>query len=296
MVLPAGVTISIVTLAELCSRKRDILGMAAAPTVVFGFLLGYWLLKLGPVVPEFDRDWLPYAPVLALVPTLIPGQSLNRLKLQLLVLAIVVIILAWLLVPTWDNLEPSPVVHRVAWSAYTFLLSSGMLLIVRADEPPHQLLSGEQSVQQDNRASRSGSRLLSFLIVATLAASSALLLLADILLFCKSMLVATAAFSGWAIAYWFFQCRSTPGGITLVYTLLICATMLTGKVNSFSSVPTASYLILPLTPLAYGLALPVQSVKPAWKRTLLVIVVALAICGVALGPAVAARSGAESEY
>lgn len=300
LVVPALASMIVVAVVAWLSRKRDSTGTAAAPAVVLGFLLGYWLLKLGPVVPEFDRDWLPYTAVCALVPAMIPRQSRHSFKLQLLALAIVVIVSAWVLVPTWDSLEPSRTVHLAVWTIYTFALSAGLLSIARAGDWPQRSSNDEEPLRQVKDASRSGGLLFLFLMLATLSAASALLLLSESLLFCQIMLAGTAAFAGLALVYAtasrFFQFRPSLSGAALVYSILVSAAMLTGKVNSFSDVPTSSYLILPLTPLAYGLALPARSGELSWKQTLLVIVVALAICGLAMGLALSAEFGGESEY
>lgn len=293
--LPAVIAFVLTSIAVLLSRKRDATGVTAAIAVIPGFLAGYWLLKLGPFLPEADRDWLPYAAVFALIPAMVPQQSLRLLATRLLVLALTVVVVGWLLVPTWDHLEPSRTTHLVAWSAYTFFLSVGMLWFARVERFP-DISVPETAGHRDNRTYRPGSRLFLFLIVSTLAAASGLLLLSESLLFCQIMAVGMAAFAGFAIAYWCFQCRSGLEGVSLVYSLLISAALLTGKVNSFSSVPTTSYLILPLTPLAYGLVLPGRAERITWKRTLLVIVAALVICGLAIGLALAAEFGGESEY
>lgn len=289
--LPIVIAFVLTAISASISRNRVFTGTAAAVAVVLGFLAGYWLLKLGPVVPELDRDWLPYVAIAALVPAAIPHRGRGLFALQLFLLAVTVAGAGWVLVPLWESLEPSRNVHVIVWSGYTFLLSSAMLLIDRVEE---------QSLPQNNRDSRSGSLLWLFLIVATSGAGAALLLLSESLLFCQIMLAATAAFSGCATCYVvadrFFQFRPSLSGISLVYSLLLPAAMLTGQVNSFSSVPTASYVILPLTPLAYGLVFPRRSESVSWKRTLLVIGVALAICGLAIGLALAAEFSGESEY
>lgn len=294
IILPAAIALTGTLLAARLFRRKAFVSSGSTLSLIAGFAAGYWLLDLGPVRPEYDWHWTPYAVVLVLIPASLPGTTRGLLVLKCVLLAITIGLSAWLLVPTFESLNPSRTVHILVWSIDTFLLSTGMLLIARAEPFPDS--PSAHVTEEPSRTLATGSLLRLSLMIATLAAAAGLLVLSGNLSFGQIAAAGMAALIGFAVAGWFSSRRLPLEGVSLVYSVLISAMMLTGKVNSSSGIPTACYLLLPLTPLAYALALPGRSEKLSWNRVLSVLGVAIVISGLAIGMALSATLGGESEY
>ncbi|MCO6457948.1 MAG: hypothetical protein J5I93_21810 [Pirellulaceae bacterium] len=266
--------------------------------VTGGFLAGYWLLQLGPIVPRLDRQWVPYAVLLALLPAMAAGRGKLSRCVQLAWLALVVLLAAWLLVPNRDSLEPSFWVHVAVWSLLTFAIGAGLLWIDRAEAPDETPVSDTTPPPGDRTETGAGSERQSAAVfwgglcwlgtmAVALAFASALLALSGSLRFAQTAAAGMAALLGLAVGCGVARRRPALGGVALVYSLLICSVSLTGKVNSFSSIPAVSYAMLPLAPLGYGLA--VCCGQRRLVRLWLPVAFALGVCGLALGLALMAE-------
>ncbi len=289
--VPAVTSLLVTTVAARFLSRGASLRLVCPLAVAGGFLAGYWLLRLGPIVPQIDRDWVPYAVLLAVLPAAIPLRGRRADLLRCALLGGVVLVAAAVLVPTWPSLNPSRAVYLTVWSIYTIAVACVMTVIARRQRTTES--SSEDSVEikaESVRPTRGGLPWLATMILA-LAAASAVLALSGSLRFAQTTTAGMAAFAGLLLGLWYQDRRPALDGVAIVYTLLICSALLTGKVNSFSSIPTISYMILPLAPIAYGLALPAGSKCRNWKRTLIAVAIATAVCGVGLGLAAAAESG-----
>lgn len=319
ILVPAAASFGLAAGASGLTRPRPLPRPVAPLAVVCGFLLGYWLLELGPLRPKLDRDWVPYSAVFALIPAALPGRSRVARLVRLAVLAIVIFASAWLLVPTWPTLDPSRTVYLWSWSTYTLALAGGLLWIARTDERLYESVpSGGTSTAtvsrsaagdtptekhasshtardaQPTTANLRGQSLWLVMMIGALAAASALLALSGSLRFAQTTAAAMAAYAGLAAALVAVRPASTLGGVALVYSLLSSAAMLTGQVNSFSEIPTFSYVLLPLAPFAYGLAVLRQPMRPLpMRRLLLVLAIAVGIAVLALALALAAEFAGE---
>jgi hypothetical protein len=288
MVVPALVAM---LLSWAATRTAPVAaGKALLPmALVAGFLLGYWLLKLGPIVPTLDLDWMPYTTVLALVPALVPGGRRWSLPLVLVLLAVVCLVSAWLLVPSWPALRPLRPRTIGLWWAYSLLVAVSMWLLARR-EP----VRGPPADDQSMAPTRSPRPVLLYLamMLAVLATAFVLLAMSGSLRFAQTVAAGLAALAGVTATVAIRQGRPSLEGVALVYALLSTGMLLTGYMNSFSSIPLVSYLILPLAPWAYGLIPPSARSQPL--RLLRLIVsssIAMLICGLSLGLAIYAEYG-----
>lgn len=301
LLVPALVALGVSAACGVLARPGRRLSWSGPLAVTGGFLAGYWLLQLGPVVPRLDRQWVPYAVALALLPAMVPSRAKVGRCVQLGLLALVVLVAAWLLVPDRDSLEPSRWVHVAVWSLLTIVSGAGLLWVAWVEAPDETLVAGS-GPPGDGTAIGAGRERQSTAVfwgglcwlgtmAAALACASALLALSGSLRFAQTTAAGMAALLGLAAGCCVARRRPALGGVALVHTLLICSSLLTGKVNSFSSIPAASYAILPLAPLGYGLAVCCGPRRLA--RLWLPAVFALIVCGVALGLALAAEFGGE---
>lgn len=250
------------------SRKDAARRFAPSIAYVSGLLLGYFLLKLGPYSPEAHWHWLPYAMLLALVigpVSLAAGvTSFERVLLY----ALVAVIAGRLLVPDWEDLKPSPLAHLVFFAIYSTLLAS---------------------VLESQRRHFSGSLIATVHLIA-MAFAAGVLALSGSLRFAQIAGAGAGASAGLALACRFVPKDDSLQGVSLVYVLLLNGILLAGRVNSFSNVPLASYLLIPLAPLS--LCLMAQGRLAQWdgaKRTLAGLGLPLIICIFALAIAAVAE-------
>lgn len=278
-------------LGSALSRRPAWRGGLAALAAAVGIGLGCWSLGTSPLVPKFDRDWLPYAAIFALVPGWVFGQRRSLLALRWLSLLACIGIVAWLMVPTWETLSPPRTIHIWVWSLWVLAMCVGYDCIAgRLAELPR-----DEPVGEPPTAAASTTRLAwsepQFIwlgsMIGTLLLASALLALSGSLRFGQSTAVAMAAYAGLWIGILVLGRQVMLRGAAWVFAVFIAAALLTGKVNSFSSIPTASYMLLPLAPLACGFSL--TRTGSVSRRLVIPIGLAVLVAGAALGLAVAAE-------
>jgi hypothetical protein len=265
-------------------------GAGGAVAVVVGFLAGYWLLGLGPLAPTRDREWLPYAAPLALV----PAALLRPPRWRALAWCAVVGVAAWLLVPAWDHLQPSRPVVAGLWSAYALLLAWGAAAAGGA------LRTSAAAATLDAPGPAAGDAFNAHVVEYVLALSGALacgvplLALSGSLRFAQTAGAAMAALGGLAASWQLSKARPAPGGVAGIYALLFGAIMLTAWVNSFSNIPGVSYWLLPTAPLAYGVVRRRAAATAGWRPVALALAAYAAVCATALGLALWAEFGSEA--
>ena len=228
---------------------------------VVGFHAGYWLLRLGPARPESHWQWLPWLLLLALPAGAPPLRKRSTFAALTIGIAAVS---GWLLVPTWEHLDPSRNTHLMVFVA-------AFVLVVAALQPLTTRVPGLWLLAN---------------LIGVLAAGAAVLGLSGSLRFAQIAGCGVAALTGLTIAARFLGGRICSEGLVLPFALLVTGLMLIGRVNSFSDVPLMSYVLPPLAPLSLWLATSDRVAGTGWRRWL-VLMLPLVVCGTAVGLAAA---------
>jgi hypothetical protein len=200
---------------------------------VIGFLVGYGLLSLGPWTATAHWHWLPFALIAAAITGPVVCAEGVRIFERSLVYWLVTTVAAWLLVPTWDDLDPSRAVYLSVFTVYVVVLTSLL-------EPLANRLVGP---------------LLSLVLWATMTAAAVVLALSGSLRFAQIALASSAALFG-ILLVTCVQREAKPKpmvGGGFVFSLMSVGLLLIGRVNSFSEVPLISYLLIPAAPLTLWL-------------------------------------------
>jgi len=232
---------------------------AASSGLLVGFQLGYWLLALGPSAPTAHWHWLPYLLTLPSVIGPVSRARGVRLVERTLLYALVTGGAVWVLVPTWPDLQPARPAQIILWTACLVMLASLFELLV-------DRLRGAS---------------VPLLLALIMACGAIVLALSGSLRFAQILGAGSGALAGITIVQWF---RAATGleGLSLTYAMLLGGALLIGRVNSFSDVPLASYLLVMAAPLALG----VVAVRPCsqWsgvKGLLVRFGAPLAVCATA---------------
>jgi len=214
--------------------------------LVGGFLLGYFLLKLGPAVPDPDNHWhwLPFAMLLPLITGPV-SQAKGVSGFESILLSVLVAAVAgWWLVPDWEALDPSRATHLIVWGAL-------VVVLIGVTEPLSRRFSGT---------------IFGLVLFITMTFAAAVLALSGILRFAQMAGAGAGALAGLALACRFGseEANSLPG-LAGGFVLLCCGSLLIGQVNSFSDIPLASYLLVPLAPTSLWLF--VRGPLSRWEGT-----------------------------
>lgn len=254
--LPAVLAGGVFAILSCFSR----MGLAGrfAPSVAFafGFLLGYFCLKLGSPLPDRHWHWLPYVLLLPLVLGPVSVASGVSATERVLLYALTSAIAFGFLVPTWEDLEPS---RRMQW----IFSAAAVVLIASLLEP----LSGKFR----------GSLLALVLFIATVF-GAAVLALSGSLRFAQIAGAGAGALLGLAAVCRFDRDAVPLRGLALAWVLFAWGILHVGRVDSFSDVPLASYLLIPLSPLSlWLLTIGPLSRLQGTKRLLLTLGLPLAV-------------------
>ena len=236
-----------------------------------GFLIGYRLLSLGPWMATSHWHWLPVALIAAAVVGPVSCADGVGWMERLLLYLLVALVSAWFLVPTWDDLAPSRIVHFAVWAPCVAVTAALLELL----------------------AKRSKDRILLTVLWATIVTTAVLLALSGSLRFAQIALAGAGSLFGIVITSWWRREAANMTGAGLQFSMLIVGSLLIGRVNSFSEVPLASYLLVPLAPISLWLFAsgPLSNID-GWKRSLAALVVPVGLFGSAIALAVMAQKGA----
>lgn len=224
--VPAGISIAVVWLSRRLLPQSVAHRYAFAGALATAFFVGYSLLPWSRLMPERHWQWLPYLSAVAVLlgPIRLAAGvfTVERWSLYLLL----AVICAWLLVPTWTDLQPPRPIMIALLGAYLFLLAAGLDLL------PDRLL---------------GRRFLALL--AMVSASVAVLLAASISLkFGQLAGIATAALAGcWASSLWRAE-AGMPRGLIPVFVALVAGLAFVGCIEP--QPPRVGMLLAPAAPLA----------------------------------------------
>ncbi|QDV22318.1 hypothetical protein [Aureliella helgolandensis] len=300
-VLPLIVTWVLVVLAG-CTLSSRLRRLAAPLAWIAGLHVGYWSLGLGPAAAEAHWHWIPYvisaAAVLSIVVALWfhGSRGDGRIWASVCFFAFAAAC-GYLIIPTWESLQPSRNVYMFVWpllATAVFYYASSAVRRGRAAAgdssetnvsalPNATALADSGTAGADARDALSHRNLaiLSWLIFAAL---SIVLLLSGSLRFSQMALSMSAASAGLFLAS-LMRPRHVEYGLTLFpIVLALCSLLFIGKINSFSKVPLASYLLLPVAWVGLEAAILARTRDwPAWSQTLSVVVVAALIAACSVG-------------
>lgn len=230
-VLPAAVALTLMLI--LRRLLSDDVGERWTPalSLLAGLMTGYGLLSLGPLAPDAHWHWLPF--VLAGATITGPVTALSELKSfeRLLLVALISTVAAWFLVPEWDDLDPSRTTWLCGFVIFSVLLTSLLHPLERRRTGP----------------------LLPIVLWATLTAAAVVLALSGSLRFAQIALAGAASLFAIAIVALWRRDQSSTVGLSLPFCLLTIGILLIGRVNTFSDVPWASWLLVPMAPASLWL-------------------------------------------
>jgi hypothetical protein len=253
--------------------RRDVVRTFTAPlALAAGFLAGYALLALGPLVPRTHWHYLPHVVLAAAVIAPAIGRP-RSVAVRMILMAVATVVATWLLVPTSGNL-PARALLTAEWAAIAVLSSAVLDFALRRINAAVALL----------------------LLSAVLTCGAVVLGLAGSLRFAQMAGCGAAALGGMAAASWIVRAaRPLVSGVALPAALLVTGAMLIGRTNSFSDVPLVSYLLIPLATAALWLAATPSAVAArGWRRgARLVVPVVVATAGAILALAMEGAGGEE---
>lgn len=270
------VIVAAVILAVTRRFKSDAMERySASIAVAAAFFAGYGLLSLAPWSPSTHWHWFPYAVLVsAIVGPITCASGLMTVERGVL-FVLAALVTGWVLVPTWEDLDPSRMTHLVTYVVYVSVWS----LLFRP------------------LVSRNPGPMLPIVLWATMTAISVLLALAGSLRFAQLAIALSGGLFGIVLIAFFRRDQQHLRGITLLMAIAGIGALLIGRVNSFSEVPLASYVMIPIAPLTAWIG----SVGPPtqWtgaKRVAAVVALPLLVLAVAIGIAAAYELSGGSEY
>ena len=232
-----------------------------ALALVSGFLAGYALLNLGEWLPNFYWHWLPYVVAMSIVPALITTLGRwGRIVGAFLTLATIGVAI-WLLLPTWSKLDELRIVYYVAWTAATFGIAMLLDPLLRR---PH--------------AEKLGAPLLMTILTAAYIFAAVVIFLSGRASFTQFAGAGMAAMGGILLIHAVRKHKEELRDLAVPQTLLLTCLLLISQVDSHSDVPLASYVLVPLAPLALWLiAIKPVSRLTGWKKWLALLPLPMAI-------------------
>ncbi|WP_417731947.1 hypothetical protein [Rosistilla oblonga] len=270
--LPAVVAVFVFVVMSRVLPEQVGSRYASAAALTLGFFAGYAMLALGPWAAESHWHWLPYAVLITSVAGPIAAAEGVHAVERWLMFALLGGVVAWFLVPDWDDLQPSWAVHASVLAICIACLAGGLESLARRIPGP----------------------LLPATLWMTLSAAAVALALSGSLRFAQIALAGAAAMFGLAILAWFRPTKTSLVGCGFAVAVLVAGALLIGRVNSFSEVPLATYLLIPLAPLALfaSLAGPLSR-SEGFKGVVVRLALPILLLGIAVGLAIAAEAGSE---
>ncbi len=206
-----------------------------------GAAVGYFVLKLGPWIPDAHYEWLPTGIAIATLASLgvcLAGQSAAvRFAILPIVYAAVASGVGYLLMPTWEDLSPSYHPYLICWILGVTAVSTATDLSPESRRWP-----------------------FSVVWIGTSLAVSAIVAISESLRFAQIAGLTLGACLG-IILVGLLMHRSLLGGVGLTITTYLAGILLIAHVNSWSDVPIASYWLPmagPLLAAILGMLLPLR--------------------------------------
>ena len=265
------IIVSVIVAAAISQLPR-IAPASGAVSLAAGFFAGWAQQEWTTLWPTRYLDWLPWvALVLAIVAT---GFALKTPRTILLpITGLACLAAAWLLVPAFPALQPARPIAVVMIGAISILLAGPL----------------------EHSAVRINSRLLTVCLMAAGTAAAVILAQSFALKFAQIAGLLTASLAGSLLLGKSNAQRSTVG-LQLVFVTMLANLMFIGHASSSSSVPSYSYALVVLAPLALFAASRKDSAAEPSRQRLMTGVVGLAvILLIAVIPAVLAHPPWEGE-
>ena len=262
-VMPGMVAATVMLVVRRISRS-DTDRHAASLATVSGFLVGYGLLSLAPWKPAAHWHWLPYALlVAAAVGPITCIERISRLE-RLVLYSLVALVAGCALVPSWEDLVPSRTVHLAVFTIYVVVSAFLLRPLLAKHTGP----------------------VLPVVLWATMTATAIVLALSGSLRFAQIALAMAGALFGIVVVASVWRDDCYVNGVALMFSIATVGSLLIGRVNSFSEVPLASYLIIPVAPLSAwcGSMRPFSRLN-GLKQTLARVALPLALLAIAVAMA-----------
>lgn len=231
--------------------------LETSPPLVIGAAVGYFMLKLGPWLPDAHYEWFPVAVVIAMLTAVIVGllgQSvLIRIAILPLAYASVAAGVGYLLMPTWDDLSPPYAPNLMCWCLGVTAVSVVTQLSPESSRWPFAVVW-----------------------LGTSLAVAAIVAISESLRFAQIAGLTFGASLG-LIAMGLLLRRALLGGVGLMLTTYLAGILLIAQVNSWSEVPMVSYWLPmagPLLSAVVGMSLSQKS-SPALRASLVILAAAI---------------------
>lgn len=238
--------------ATVANRYSLAVGLAA------GFLAGYSLLPdWGVWVPTRYTHWLPYMALAAMIAGPVTHARGVWIVERVLVNVSLAVGFAFLLVPNWDNLEPSRRVHIGCLSAYLFVLATFL--------PP--------------LADRSSPKILFGALVMAAAALAAMILATVSVRYSQLNLLLLSGLLGCCVSAIWFHEASALRCLVVVFAYLSGALAFVGYIEPRP--PLAGLLVLPAA--LFGLWLIQPKSFPEKSRVVPVLQLGVVLVGLSVG-------------
>ncbi|MEW4565929.1 hypothetical protein AB1K70_25660 [Bremerella sp. JC770] len=225
--------------------------------LVAGAAVGYFVLKLGPWVPDAHYEWLPLGIVIAMLVASVVGllgqSPLVRFAVLPVSYAAVAAGVGYLLMPTWDDLSPAYAPYLASWCVVVVLVSVTTELAPEGRRWPFAVVW-----------------------LGTCLAAAAIVAISESLRFAQIAGLTFGASLG-LVAVGLMMRRSLLGGVGLTLTTYLAGILLIAEVNSWSDVPLVSYWLPmagPLFAAVLGMLLPAK-VPAALRATLVILAAAI---------------------
>lgn len=241
---------------------------AAVLAIAPGFAYGYFRLELGPIDPDTDWEFLPYALIGACAVGPVAAVKGTTWFDRGLLYGVAGAALAWLVVPQWPDLEPSRLV-------YSLVLGGYMVVVASCFEPAADKLPGPVAPAT---------------MAFTCAGAAVVAVLSGSARFGQTPGLAAGAFAGITLAACFDRKHNALRGAAPLITGLLGGKMLLARASSFDPLPLACYVLIPAAPLlmcfaAFG---PLGKLT-GFKRALAQLLPPLIAVGVAAGLAISSE-------
>ncbi|MHC5109498.1 MAG: hypothetical protein ACYTHJ_06430 [Planctomycetota bacterium] len=201
--------------------------IAAPIAVLGGFLLGYAFVAAAPWQPSDHWHWLPYlAAGAAVVASMVALPAMPAPVRVMLGLALSAAI-AWLLVPDWEDLEPSRAVYLWGFATYSAAIMVFLFPAAKRSEPGRFLVA----------------------MILTSVAASAMMALSGNLRFAQICGAAVGAMIGCALAVRLAKQKPAHAGLVILFVGIVASLILVSQLHSFSEIPLFAYALIPPAPL-----------------------------------------------